>query len=75
MYKKIKELALKAELPYQIEYADHYQRFADLIVEELANAVGETGKQCAYTTWDVGVVDCTIAKCKEVVETHFKDEK
>lgn len=74
MQKKLKELALRAELPYQIEYGDHYQRFADLIVEELAKAVGETGKQCAYTTWDEGVVVCTIDKCKKVVETHFKDE-
>jgi hypothetical protein len=74
MQKKLKELAIRAELPFQIEYGDHFQRFADLIVEELAGAVEETGKQCAYTTWDLGVVECTIAKCKQVVENHFKDE-
>jgi hypothetical protein len=74
MQKKLKEFALEAELPYQAEYPDHYQRFADLIIEELAKAVEETGKQCAYTTHDLGVVECTIAKCVEVVKNHFKDK-
>jgi hypothetical protein len=74
MYKKIKEIADKAELPYQIEYGDHYQRFVELVVDELAKAVEETGKQCAYTTHDLGVVNCTIAKCIEVVKTHFKEQ-
>lgn len=74
MYKKFKELADKAELPYQVEYGDHYQRFADLIVEELAKAVEETGRQCAYTTHDLGVVECTIAKCVDVVKHYFKDQ-
>lgn len=73
MYKKFKELANKAELPYQIEYGDHYQQFAELIVKELAKTVEETGKQCAYTTHDLSVVDCTIAKCVEVVKHYFKD--
>lgn len=71
MQKRLTELAVQAKIAMVSE--PRLQAFADLIVNDLAEAVEETGKQCAYTTHDLGVVDCTIAKCVDVVKNHFKD--
>ena len=72
MQKRLTELATQAKIGMVSE--PRLEEFAKLIIEELANAVEETGKQCAYTSYDLGVVDCTIAKCVDVIKTYFKDE-
>jgi len=42
------------------------------MAKECATAVKNTGKQCAYTTHDIGIVECTINKCVQSVENLFK---
>ena len=45
------------------------------LVEQLIagsiDAVQNTGKQCAYTTHDLGMVECTINQCTESLKTYF----
>ena len=45
--------------------------FAELIVEECVKIVENTGKQCAYTTYDLGVVECTIRQISQNLKQEF----
>jgi hypothetical protein len=75
MYKKIKELADKAELPFQAEYGDHYQRLAELVIEECLDVLKteHSVKHCAYTTFQLGIVECTVDKVEQAIKNRFKD--
>ncbi len=42
------------------------------VTDESITAVKNTGKQCAYTTHDYGVVGCTIAKSVQILEDLYK---
>ena len=42
-----------------------------LAVAECIVAVENTGKQCAFTTHDLGTVDCTIEKSVQSIKQHF----
>lgn len=76
MYQKIKELADKAELPFQAEYGDHYQRFAELVIEECLDVLKteHSVKHCAYTTFQLGIVKCTIEQAETAIRNHFKEK-
>jgi len=43
----------------------------NLIIQECITAVENTPKHCAYTTYDLTVVDCTIKKSVESIKQHF----
>jgi len=74
MKKKIKELALEAGGSHYPEVGGAIlQRFADLMLKECILAVQNTGKQCAYTTHDLPVVECTIQKSVDALREHFED--
>ena len=74
MKKKIKELALEAGGSTYPEVGGKIlERFADLLINECIEAVQGTGKQCAYTTYDLGVVECTIKKSVEAIKERFED--
>lgn len=47
--------------------------FVDMFVKECVSVVKQTGKQCAFTTHDLGMVDCTIHMCAKTLEDHFKE--
>lgn len=49
------------------------EKFADQLIEECITVVKNTGTQCAYTTHDAGVVQCTIQKSVDALRNHFKD--
>lgn len=49
------------------------QKFADLMLEECITVVKDTGTQCAITSHDLGVVQCTIQKSVDALRDHFKD--
>ncbi len=70
MNERLKELALECYNPYS---NFDFEKFVKLIGHDLAKVIEETGKQCAYTTHDLAVVECTIVKCRENVENYFKD--
>jgi hypothetical protein len=44
---------------------------AELIIKECIDLVETTPKHCAYTTYDLGVVDCTVQKVSERLHEHF----
>jgi hypothetical protein len=74
MKKKIKELALEAGGSTYPEVGGKIlERFAELVISECVAAVRSTGKQCAYTTYDLGVVECTINKSVAAINERFQD--
>jgi hypothetical protein len=50
------------------------KNFADLIVNECINAVEKTPTHCAYTTFQAGIVDCTIEMSVQSIKQRFNIE-
>lgn len=74
MKNKIKQLALEAGGSTYPEVGGKIlERFAELMLEECIVVVKNTGKQCAYTTHDLPVVECTIQKSVDALRNHFQD--
>jgi hypothetical protein len=74
MKKKIKELALEAGGSTYPEVGGKIlERFAELMISECISAVENTGKQCAYTSYDLNVVECTIKKSVDAIKERFED--
>ena len=46
-------------------------RFTELIVKECINAIQNIDRHHAHTTYDLGLIEQTIAKCKEKLINHF----
>ncbi len=68
----LKELQLQAGGSHYPDINPHLQEaFARLIVQECIKAVRKSGRQCAFTTHDMGTVECTLAKCEESIIKHF----
>ena len=72
MNERIKELMLECYSPYS---NFDYEKFASLIWQEAINTVKETPTHCAFTTYDLPIVKCTIDKSVEILEKKFKNEK
>ena len=74
MKQKIYNIALQAGgSHYPGVGGDTLQKFAELMLEECITVVKNTSTQCAYTTHDLPVVECTIAQSVEALRDHFKD--
>ena len=72
MKEVIAELALAVGgSHYPTVGGDLLQKFADALVKECIKIVEETPKHCAITTYDLGTVECTIAKSVEQLKQHF----
>lgn len=69
----IKLLAEQAKIHMVSE--PRLQEFADLIVLACIEAVKNTGTQCALTTYDLNVAQCTIQKSVETLEQTFNIKK
>jgi hypothetical protein len=73
MKQKIHDLALQAG-------GSHYpdvggatlEKFAELLIEECIRAVEATPLTCAYTTFQEGIVKCTIKESVESIKKNFK---
>ena len=48
------------------------EKFADLLLKEVIKTVESTPKHCAYTTHDLGTVECTLDKVIETVKDRFQ---
>jgi len=72
MKERIKELMLDCYNPYS---NFDYEKFAELIWQEAIATVKQTPIHCAYTTHQLGIVQCTIDKSVETLEKKFKNEK
>lgn len=51
---------------------DRLEKLIELTVKECIVAIENTPKHCAFTTYDLNTVDCTIAKSIETVYNHFE---
>ena len=70
MNERIKEIAEQCNMPTLVDSWE-YKKFAELLLLECIDLVETTPKHCAYTTYDLGVVDCTIQKVSERLHAHF----
>lgn len=74
MKNKIKQLALAAGGSTYPEVGGKIlERFAELMLEECVVAIKNTGVQCAHTTQDLPVVQCTIDQSIHALREHFED--
>jgi hypothetical protein len=74
MNEQIKLLAEKCNISTLVDSWE-YEQFAELLILECINLVETTPKHCAYTTYDLGVVDCTVQKASERLHEHFGIKK
>lgn len=78
MNKRIKLLAEQAgfqldKLPDDVIIP--LERFVELLGQECVTAVEQTPTTSAYTTYDLGTVQSTIAKSVNIVKELFKDSQ
>ena len=74
MQKRLTELATQAKVGTISE--TQLQEYAMLIIEECINVLKTeySVKHCAYTTYDLSMVECTIDRAEKAIRNHFKDE-
>ena len=72
MQEKLHTLAEKAKIGMVSE--PRLQEFAELIIKECIEVIKTTPRHCAFTTHDLGMVECTINKVVETVRNHFKED-
>ena len=75
MKQKIKELALEAGGSFYPEVGGVVlEKFAELMLQECVKAVLSTPTHCAFTTFQEGIVKCTISMSVETMVAHFEDK-
>lgn len=73
MNEKLKELSLQAGgTHYPSINSNMQEQFARLIIDECINAVKNTNKHHAFTTFDLGIVEATIEKSIKAIDERFK---
>lgn len=73
MNKIFRELSQLARI--QMASDARLQEYGELIVQECLRAIDETPRTHAYTTFDLSLVDATIAKSKESIINHFNKDQ
>ena len=75
MNKTISECLTKAEVPIMClkHFNGHIdiEKFAELIVNECIAVIQHIDFHDAHTTYDLGLVKSTIAKCQTRLKDHF----
>ena len=75
MNEKFKRLALEAGgSTYPEVGGKNLERFAQLLIQECIDVVSATPTHCAMTTFQMGIVKCTIEKSVEALQNHFKQD-
>lgn len=75
MNEKIKRLALEAGGSHFPDVGGkNLERFAELLIQECIDVVSTTPTHCAMTTFQTGIVKCTIDKSIEALQNHFKQD-
>jgi hypothetical protein len=70
MKEKIKEIATQSKI--QMVSEPRLQEFADLIISECIDAIRTINKNHARTTYDIDLVESTIARCADNVKARFE---
>ena len=68
------ELALQAKIGTGSE--PQLQEYGMLVMEECINVLKteHSVKHCAYTTYQLSIVECTVEKAEKAIRNHFKEE-
>ena len=74
MQKRLTELAIQAKIGMVSE--PRLQEYGMLVMEECINVLKNehSVKHCAYTTYQLGIVECTVEKAEQAIRNHFKDK-
>lgn len=75
MKQKLHDLALQAGLKIDDLPDNVYiplEKFAELLIEECIQVVEATPKHCAMTTFQEGIVKCTISESVKTLKEHFE---
>ena len=75
MKQKIHDLALQAGLTIDNLPDNVYiplEKFAELLIEECIQVVDATPMHCAMTTFQQGIVKCTISESVKTLKEHFE---
>ena len=68
----LKEIALQAGGSHYPEVGGAtLEKFAELLVKECIRTIHTTPTHCAITTFQLDIVECTIAKSIEALEKRF----
>jgi hypothetical protein len=70
MKEKIKEIATQAKI--QMVSEPRLQEFADLIISECIDSMRKINKNHARTTYDIDLVEATIARCIDNIKASFE---
>jgi hypothetical protein len=54
---------------------DNLENLVERVIDECIDVVESTPKHCAFTTFDLGTVECTIRKASEQLHNHFEIKK
>jgi hypothetical protein len=54
---------------------DRLEKLIEITIKECVVAIKNTPTHCAFTTHDLGTVQCTIDKTIETVYNHFNMDK
>ena len=72
MNEKLNEISLQAGgAHYPSINPDVQEQFARLLIDECLDAVKNTNKHHAFTTFDLGMVEATIEKSIESIQKRF----
>ena len=62
---------LKTDTSGKWASVDDVEQLVNQVIAEAISAVEQTGRQCAYTTHDLSIVDCTISRSATALKNHF----
>jgi hypothetical protein len=68
------EVGFKTDVSGRWLPSDSFEKFVDTLLDECIKVVSQSPTSCAFTTFDLGVVECTIKKCTEELR-KFKEGK
>ena len=69
-----REVGFKPDVSGRWLPSDSFEKFVDTLLNECIKVVAQSPTSCAFTTFDLGVVQCTIDKCVNELK-KFKDNK
>lgn len=72
MNKKIKDLAEQSGIAITAETGTTTEKFANLIIDECVDAVKNTNKHHALTTYELNQVESTMEKSIHAIKERFK---
>ena len=67
-----KEVGFKTDVSGRWLPADNFEKFVDALLDECIKVVAHSPTHCAFTTYQLSVVECAIRQCTDEL-TNFKN--